>query len=196
MAEPNWTLEWLKITQGLLGTLVGGGLVLLGGWLADRRKNRQEDFLRERREKALLTGMFAVRNYVIERINEWSESELPSQLEPLRTAQAYVHRLIDKAPGESESLMIAVIQIGLHLDALLATLDRASMISSQMDSAELAKLITQQVEEITASIEQFDIITGRELAIMTEEDLAKYPGFSEAQEREANELTQSEPHAR
>lgn len=186
MAEPNWTLEWLKIAQGLLGTLVGGGLVLLGGWLADRRKSGQEDFVRERREKALLTGMFAVRNYVMERINEWSESGLLSRLEPLRTAQAYVYRLIDKTPGESESLMIAVIEIGLHLDALLATIDRRLTDPSLKNPTELAKLITRQVKEIAASIEQFDIITGRELTVMTEEDLATYPGFSEAQEPIAN----------
>ena len=179
MVEPNSTLEWLKIAQGIIGTLIGGGLVLIGGWLADRRKNAQEDFLRDRREKALLTGMFAVRNYVMKQINEWLESGLLSRLEPLRTAQAYVHRLIDKAPGESESLMIAVIEIGLHLDALLATIDRRSTDPGLKSPTELAKLITRQADEIATSIEQFDIITGRELTIMTEDELVKYPGFSD-----------------
>lgn len=82
MPEPNWTLEWLGVAQGLLGTLVGGGLVLLGGWLADRRKDAADSLIRQRREKALLTGMFAVRNYVAERLNEWSDKGLTSSLEP------------------------------------------------------------------------------------------------------------------
>lgn len=184
MTEPNWTLEWLKIAQGLLGTLVGGGLVLLGGWLADRRKRGQDDLLREMREKALLTGMFAVRNHVMEQINEWSESGLQSRLEPLRTSQAYVHRLIDKAPGESESLMIAVIEIGLHLDALLGTIDRRLTDPGLKKPEELAKMITRQVGDVVASLEQFDIITGRELTIMTDEELAQFPGYAEAKEAE------------
>jgi hypothetical protein len=185
LPEPNWTLEWLKIAQGLLGTLVGGGLVLLGGWLADRRKNSTEELLRERREKALLTGMFAVRNFVMERLNEWEESGLLSRLEPLRTAQAYVHRLIDKAPGESESLMITVIEMGLKLDALIATIDRRFDDPGLKDPIALASMITRQVEEVAASIEQFDIFTSAELTMMTDEDLADFPGFKQAQERPA-----------
>jgi hypothetical protein len=184
LPEPNWALEWLKIAQGLLGTLVGGGLVLLGGWLADRRKNSTEEQLRERREKALLTGMFAVRNFVMERLNEWEESGLLSRLEPLRTAQAYVHRLIDKAPGESESLMITVIEMGLKLDALIATVDRRFEDPSLKDPVALASMITGQVNEVVASIEQFDIITSAELNVMSDEELMQFPGFAEAQAEE------------
>jgi len=181
MDDPNWTLEGLKIAQGFLGTLVGGGLVLFGGWLADRRKNSQENDLRERREKALLTGMFAVRNYVAERINEWSDSALLSHLEPLRTAQAYVHRLIDKAPGESESLMIVIIQIGLHVDALLATIDCRLSDPSLRDAAQLANVVGRQVADISASLEQFDMLCTSELTILNEEDLAEFSGFAATQ---------------
>ena len=186
MIETNWTLEWLKIAQGLLGTLVGGGLVLFGGWLADRRKNNTEEFLKKSRERALLTGMFAVRNYVMQRVNEWSESGLLSHLEPLRTSQAYVHRLIDKAPGESESLMIVAIGIGLHLDAVLATIDRRLSDPALRDPIQLAETVTRLIEELVASIEQFDLITGSELTILTDEDLAKFPGFAEAQDEATN----------
>lgn len=181
LPEPNWTLEWLKIAQGLLGTLVGGGLVLLGGWLADRRKNSAEELLRQRREKALLTGMFAVRNFVMERLNEWEEVGLLSRLEPLRTAQTYVHRLIDKAPGESESLMITVIEMGLKLDALISTIDRRFTDPGLKDPTALASTITSQVSEVAASLEQFDILTGAELTVLTDEDLAQFHGFSKAQ---------------
>ena len=184
MTEPNWTLEWLRIAQGLLGTLVGGGLVLLGGWLADRRKERAEDLTRSRRERALLTGMAGVRNFVMNRLNEWHDDGLLSHLEPLRTAQVYVHRLIDKAPGESESLMIAVLEIGLTLDALIATMDRRSTDPGLNELTSLATVITRQVEDVVASIDQFDIIAGQELTVLTEEDLARFPGLKEAKEGE------------
>lgn len=181
MPDPNWTLEWLKIAQGLLGTLVGGGLVLLGGWLADKRRNATEELLRKRREKALLTGMFAVRNYVAERLNEWKAEGLLSQLEPLRTGQAYVHRLIDKAPSESEGLMISVIEIGLNLDAVIATMDRCTTDPGLKGPEALGKLITRQVGDLAGSLEQFDIIASAELTFLGEDDLAQFPGFTEAQ---------------
>lgn len=85
MTDPNWTLEWLKIAQGPFGTLVGVGLVLPGGWLTDRRRERKEKDLRSAREKALFTGMFAVRNFILGRINDWSHSKDVVRLEPLRT---------------------------------------------------------------------------------------------------------------
>lgn len=183
MQDPNWTLEWLKIAQGLLGTLVGGALVLLGGWLADRRKEKNEFYQRSRREKALLTGMFAVRNYVLNRINEWAEDQNTSRLEPLRTAQAYVHRLIDKAPGESESLMIAIIEIGLTLDALLETLSRPRNDLNVEDQLQMISVVSRQVHDVVASLEQFDLISSSELTIFSDDDMQEFAGF-EKQEPE------------
>ncbi len=174
MPEPNWTLEWVKIAQGLLGTLLGGLLVLLAGWLADRRKQVAEKSVQDQREKALLTAMFAVRNHIAERLNEWAEDGLTSRLEPLRTAQAYVHRLIDKAPGESESLMIAIVEIGLKLDTLIGSLDRSLDKKSSADLVSYARMMTKQVEELEASLEQFDIISGRTLSLITEEELTGF----------------------
>lgn len=179
MSTPDNTwLEVIKIGQALVGTVLGGGLVLLGGWLADRRKNRAEDAARARQQRALLTGMFAVRNHIATRLTEWDADGLLSRLEPLRTAQAYVHRMIDKTPGESEILMITVIEIGLKLDALIATLDRRSTDPSLKSPQGLAQLITLQAEELTASLEQFDIITGQELIVLSDDDLAQFPGSS------------------
>ena len=172
-------VELIKMAQSLLAALIGGCLVLLGGWLADRRKNRAEDIARERRQRALLTGMFAVRNDIATRLTEWQDDGLLSRLEPLRTAQAYVHRMIDKTPGESEILMITVIEIGLKLDALLATLDRRSTDPSLKTSQGLAKLVSLQVDELAASLEQFDIITSQELMVLSDDDLAAFPGFSD-----------------
>jgi hypothetical protein len=182
--------EWVKIALSLIGTLIGGGLVMLAGWVADRRKTAAETAARQRREKALLTGMFAVRNYIAERLNEWEEKGNLSLLEPLRTGQAYVHRLIDKAPGESESLMITVIEIGLKLDALIATLDRRFDDPGLKDPVALASVITGQVSEIAASIEQLDIVSGRGLTFLSDEDLAKFPERAEAPPEEPRKGTE------
>ena len=173
--EPNWALEWLKIAQGLFGTLIGGALVLLGSWLSDRRKERTEKIAQEQRERALLTGMFAVRNHVMARLNEYEEDGgLLSQLQPLRTAQSYVHRLIDRAPSESESLMIAVIEMGLKLDALLATIDRKKTEPALADAMSFAKVLSVNVEELLQSLEQFDLVTMTQLQFLSEEDLARF----------------------
>jgi len=102
---------------------------------------------------------------------EWSSEGHLSRLEPLRTAQAYVHRLIDKTPGESELLMITVIQVGLKLDTLIATLDRRFDDPSLKVQEQLARLLTLQADELSQSLDQFDIISGRELIILGSDDL-------------------------
>lgn len=179
LTDPNWTLEWLKIAQGLFGTLVGGGLVLLGGWLADRRKQQNEYFERDQREKAIMTGMFAVRNHIVLKLNEYEVHGTISGLEPLRTAQSYVHRLIEKAPGESESLMITIIEIGLKIDTLIATMDRRLTDPSLKDPIALAAVVTREVDELNAALEQFDIISTGELPFMSEKELSQFSGYSE-----------------
>lgn len=180
MPDSMW-LEIAKIIQGLLGTLIGGGLVLLGGWLSDRRKGRMEAEARELRQRALLTGMFAVRNHIATRLGEWQEDAPLSRLEPLRTAQAYVHRMIDKAPGESEALMITVIEIGLKLDALIATIDRRNTDPSLSTLEGQAALLTLQVNELLASLETFDVVVGEELILLSEDDVAKFAKSPDAQ---------------
>ncbi len=186
MPDPNWTLEGLKIAQGLFGTLVGGGLVLFGGWLADKRRNKTDELLRQRRERALLTGMFAIRNYIAEQLNEWEADGLLSQLQPLRTAQSYVHRLIEKAPGESESLMIAVVDVGLRLDEVLALLDRRGSDPALSDTIAFAKLLSRQVVGLSESLEQLDLITAAELTFLSDSDLAEFDGV--AADQDCNEL--------
>ena len=182
MADPNWTLELLKIGQGLLGTLVGGGLVLLGSLLTDRRRNRSEEELRHRREQALLTGMFAVRNFIVLRLNEWVEKGNLSDLNPLRTAQAYVHRLIEKAPSESETLMIAVMDVGLRLDALIAATEEYGEGGrfGLPNQAQFASYLESRAAELEQSLEQFDLISGRALPMLSDADLAEFAQFDPA----------------
>lgn len=179
MTDPNWTLELLKIGQGLAGTVIGGGLVLFGGWLADRRRDRKDHELQRRREEALLTGMFAVRNFIALRLNEWEEQGHLSDLNPLRTAQDYVRRMIEKAPAESETLMIAVVDVGLRLDALIAaTGEYGSGKRYNLSNQELfARHIGQRVAELVQALEQFDLISGKALPMLTDADLAEFVSF-------------------
>lgn len=176
----NIVLESLKIALGLLGTLVGGGLVLIGGWLADRRKSKNERMARERQEKALLTGMHAIRNYVADRLNDYIESRALARLESLRTAQSYVHRLIDKAPGESESLMIVVIEIGLKVDSLISTLDRRKDDPGLNDPKVLDRAVDREIEELIESLKQFDRVAEGRLRVRDEVDLSPPAALSEA----------------
>jgi hypothetical protein len=159
--------------QALAATIIGGALVLIGGWLSDRRKEKAENNLRHRREKALLTGVFAVRNHLITKLNEYETNGLLSLLEPLRTAQSYMNRLIEKAPGESESLMIVVIEIGLKLDTLLAAVDQARQ-APLTEQTQYASKISMAVEELYHSLEQFDLVTATELTMLSEEDLRAF----------------------
>ena len=176
MNAPTIIVEIAKIAQGLIGTLIGGALVLLGGWLADRRKNLSEAASRERLTNAHLTGMFAVRNFIVSRLNEWEADRSLAHLGALRTAQAYVHRLVDRAPGDSESLMIAFFEMGLAVDALISVLDEALKLDAAPSSATGAA-VERQVLSVLSSIEQYDVISGRDLSFLTDEDLENIPGF-------------------
>ncbi len=169
----------LPVAGPLLGALIGGSFALLGTWLSDRRKLQNEHEAMRRRERALLTGMFAVRNHIGTRLQEYDADGLLSRLKPLRTAQAYVHRLIDKAPGESEGLMIAVIELGLKLDALLVTIEAPPLaVLAKPDSDWIIRLRTE-LDELMASLEQLDVFTGSSLDFIDGETLA---GFRQVEE--------------
>ena len=176
-ADKNWILELLKTSLPFFSALLGGGLALLGGWLADRRKQNVEDLARDRQEKALKIGMFAVSNHIVQRLNDYETYQNISYLEPLRTAQSYVHRIIDKAPSESESLMIALIDIGLKIDSLIATKDRSLVDDLFQDENALSTTITREVNELFAALGQFDIIVTSELRFMDEEELLQFPEY-------------------
>lgn len=126
------------------------------------------------RERALLTGMFAVRNHIATRLEEYAEDGFLSRLKSLRTPQVYVHRLIDKAPGESESLMIAVMELGLKLDSLLAHVDQAPPAVAMKVGLPWHNDLGVHITELLASLEQFDAMSLGHLDFVTEEDLARW----------------------
>jgi hypothetical protein len=174
-AAPDHTL-WIALVSAvasLLATIAGGFLVILSNWIAERRKVRNEQEIVGQRERALLTAMFVVRNHIVERLNEWDEDGRLSRLMPLRTAQAYVQRLIDNTPGESEALMIGVLEFCLKLDAVLAVVDRRSEAPDVHTAAEWAALLTTAVDELKRRLDQFDAIAMGHLSFVSDEDLAR-----------------------
>ncbi|NQE63581.1 hypothetical protein E1H18_3837 [Caulobacter sp. RHG1] len=166
----------LAVIGPLLGALVGGGFALLGAWLADRRKQRNDEAGMQRRERALLTGMFAVRNHIATRLDEFEAGGQLSTLSSLRTAQSYVHRLIDKAPGESEGLMISVIEIGLKLDAALATISAPPLATLAKSDGDWWRRLKIELDELVGSLHQFDATAGASLTFLDEADLARLSG--------------------
>jgi hypothetical protein len=166
----------LAVIGPLLGALIGGGFALLGAWLADRRKSRADESAMRRRERALLTGMFAVRNHIAMRLHAFEAGGQLSALSSLRTAQSYVHRLIDKAPGESEGLMIGVIDIGLKLDAALATLSAPPLAPLAKPDSDWWRRLETELDELVGSLEQFDAMAGESLTLLDEAELARFSG--------------------
>jgi hypothetical protein len=173
----NWSVEIFRFASGLIGGIVGGGLVILGGWLADRRKERLDDNSRDREEHTLFTGMFAVSNFISERLNDVEKNGRVSSLLQLRTAQSYVHRLIDRAPSESDRVMVVIVDIGLRIDALIATVDRFLEASNKASKEEIAADLDHDISDLTKALETFDIIATGVLPLMTEEELSQFPGY-------------------
>lgn len=177
----NWSVEIFRFASGLIGAIVGGGLVILGGWLADRRKERLDGDARDREEQALFTGMFAVSNFISEQLNDVDEHGRVSGLLQLRTAQTYVHRLIDRAPGESDRLMVTIIDIGLRIDALMATVDRFLGASTKTNGEEIAAVLDRDISGLAKALETFDIMVTGVLSFTTEDELRQFPGYDHIQ---------------
>lgn len=182
----NWSVELFRFAAGLVGAIVGGGLVIIGGWLADRRKERLEDAVREREEHALFTGMFAVSNFIKECLNDLKENNRVSSVDQLRTAQNYVHRLIDRAPNESDRVMVVIIDIGLRIDALVSIVDRFLDCTNKTNREEIASDLDHAMSRLFNALDTFDIVATGVLPIMTEEELGKFPEYEATAESSGN----------
>lgn len=67
--------------------------------------------------------------------------------------------MIDKAPGESQSLMNSIVEIGLSIDALLSTVDRHTSAQAGDDAMALQPTLERQVLLMLTAIDQFDIFS-------------------------------------
>lgn len=166
--------ELLRLLGSLLAAIVGGGLVILATWIADRRRRRAEEDQRAQRERTLLTGMYAVRNHIANRLNAFDDTGRLSELERMRTAQAYVRRFVEATPDGTEGLMIAVLEIGLKLDALLGTLDKAPAKPTRAALKAVLPVVVDEANELLSALHQFDAISMGSLAFVDDEDLRRW----------------------
>jgi hypothetical protein len=176
---PNEAVELFKLALGPISALIGIVGTLLAGWVADRRRFSNEREMAEQREHAVFVGLFAIRNHVLQAINEYEGDHRAARLEPLRTAQSYVQKIIDRAPTDSDRLMIVIVEIGLAIDTLLAALDSRGPTSALTDPYILQDTLSHPIEKLVASLEQFDLISSSSLDLMSDEELSKFPGYRE-----------------
>lgn len=168
-------VEVLRLFGAFLAAITGGGLVILGAWLADRRKQQAEDWNKAQRERTLLTGMTAVRNHIAESINAFDDTGRASELHRrLRTAKAYVQRFVEKTPDGSEAIMIAVLEVGLKLDSLLAALERPQARPSSKAFKAYLSVVIEEANGLLGALGQFDIIAHSHLAYVSEDDLKRW----------------------
>jgi hypothetical protein len=169
---PLWLTATLPVVAGLAGAIVGGGIAMLNSYLTERRRERRDAIEAENRERVLLTGLYAIRNFIVERLSAWNVSGRSSELIPLKTASEYLNRIIAKAPVEGEYLMNAMMDLGLRIDVLLETLSWRP--AGPDDERHLADLLQEQAIAVEGNIELFDIMAKSRLMFLTEEDLARF----------------------
>jgi hypothetical protein len=64
------------------------------------------------------------------------------------------------------------------MDALIATMDRRRTDPGLVNPRALAAAISRCVDELAESFEQFDLVTQSELTFLSDDDLAKFSGFT------------------
>ncbi|MDY6922850.1 MAG: hypothetical protein SWI22_02675 [Pseudomonadota bacterium] len=171
-------IDWLPLAGQVLATFLGGGLVILANELAERR--RQENARQDEREheRALYAGVFAIRNFVIERLNHTDDIELAlTNIGALESALRAFNRLIEKTKPQSQSLMIVIFEIGLQLDAVVSEVARM-----RASPKRPARHFDRAVDDLVAAFEQFELISADELIYITDDELdglAKHRGPNE-----------------
>lgn len=167
----SWGLELLKGSISLVGTMLGGALVLFGGWRADKRRIRAEKQKSAQHESAVLHGAFAVSNFIKERLNDWSKDSRHSRLLRLKIAQSYISQLIVRAPPDSDRIMVALLDVGLRLDALLDIAENIPKLRNSSQLHEYASIIESCASELDTSLELLDVLVTGELPIMSDEEV-------------------------
>ena len=104
---------------GVGGILLGSLLTILNSTLDHRRREKADKEKASAEEYALLHGAFALTNFINTRINEFESTKNVFSLMLLNVAQSYMSALVAKVPKDSSRLMVALVGLGLRLDAVL-----------------------------------------------------------------------------
>jgi hypothetical protein len=160
-------LDWLNSASQIAAVFIGGALVMLANELAERRRQRSARDDEMQQERALYTGVFAVRNFIAEQIGlHDGEVAIPPDVSALEVAQRNLHNLIEKSRPTGESLMIALFEMSLRLDDVVSSVRNASH-HNVIGTARLSG----KVDALVAAIEQFDVISRSSLILLSDEDL-------------------------
>lgn len=122
---------WSSLAPAIvpLASAAVGGLIVVGRdvvveLLAERRQRTAEYQNRSREDAAILTGAFAIRNFIGEQINAYDDGNADGvDLQSLKAAQDSLQRLIDKASPNTELLMLSLFEVQLRLTDLLGVLE-------------------------------------------------------------------------
>ena len=171
LAQASWTVELIRGTFALLASVLVGGLVLLGGLATDRRRTKADADKSAQHENAVLHGAFTVSNFIKVRLNDWASDGRHSRLMRLKIAQSYVQRLIERAPSDSYRIMVALLDVGLRLDALLDWAEKLPSAPTLGALEEHAEVLKSCADELDSSLELLDVLLTGELPMMSDEDL-------------------------
>ncbi len=122
----------------------------------------------------MLHGAFAVTNFLKSRLNDYEKSRSVSGLARLVVAETYVRNLIERAPGESDRLMVSLVALGLRLEALLFCVGELLGAADEGRNFSMSSFDVA-FRELDQAIETVDIIVTGELPLMTEEELDEIP---------------------
>lgn len=170
--------DWSGFITQVVAVVIGGALVLVTNEFAERRRriSRHEELAQH--ERAIYTAIHAVRNFIAEAFggdnDEGGDESKPlAEIDwnALKSAQAHLHRLIDKSQPESQSLLHIVFDMSLRLDDLVEFLESAG---EGQDDAAFAQRLTKKVNAVLGALESFDLMSADSLTFLTDEDLKQF----------------------
>lgn len=164
--------EWFNFLSQILATVLGGGLVILANHLTHRNELRVEDQRQSDRNAALMTGLFIIKNFVVDELNRFEGSQSAgTDTAAFKTALTNLERIIEKSPPETQYVMATVFELSLRLGDFISGLE--SPFVGQVE-------VRRRLELLYQALEAFDIFSGKDLTIMSEDEMADMVANPEA----------------
>ena len=163
--------ELLTSLIATVGILLGAGLTYLGSYIEHRRRTTAERRQEYENEQAVFHGAFALCNFLAGKLNEWDEKSSLQGLARLKIAQPYLAKLIDRSPQNSDRLMVALVDLGLRLESLLAVISQ--VLNSELHKDVVDSDLALAVQELGSAIEFVQILVSGELPFISDEELAE-----------------------
>ncbi|MBV9992666.1 MAG: hypothetical protein JOZ72_15410 [Alphaproteobacteria bacterium] len=164
---PSWLPVVVPLIGTLLGALLGGTLVIFSNFLSARRTDRRELERKAERNRAVLSGVFAIRNFIVSALDTDQVDYPYSMQEPIEAALKTLKSLVEKIPPDDQALTIAAYDLVMKLDALSAT------ISNQVRTGSGDRL-PLRIDAVLGALEQFDLLFNGQLAMLSDDDLKEF----------------------